>query len=459
MNLIELAKRSVRWRYQITPIPLAYGRDFRRQFGFLRQSLLYGDEQLQDYVWERVSALIAFAYNETAYYRRTFAAVGCEPGDIRTPADFTKLPITSRAVVREFLEEMKPRSFAQTRPILTVTSGTTGFPLTLYRSARHESLRKAVVWRHYNALGYRFKDRRVTLGRPLDFPQKHHYTHVDLLEANLWLNTFHLNPQDFRHIYEAAAAYKPRMIVGHPSALYSFCLQSETSGLPAIKVPIIYSYSEKLYPHHLLKFREYFGGEVFDYYGNRENTLAVMQLPCRSHHVNSEFGYVEFVTDGKPAPEGTAGAIIATALANYSVPLIRYDTGDIGRSLGKCSRCNLVHPTMEIVGGRGKDVLVTRDGFVNCHLETYLARNGFRSADFIQIYQREIDRVIVRFLPNALFQPDRDRERLQQLAREGLSGYFEIELEMLDRPPFTKAGKMPYVVSELAPHGEAGGMS
>ncbi len=450
MSWLDLAKRAVRWRYRLIPIQWSYGREFRRYAVFLNETRLYSDEQLRDYVWQRLSALLRFAYDETDYYRSSLTAAGCTPNDIRSFDDFARLPLTNRRIVRENLEQMKPRSFRSTHPIKTTTSGTTGFPLTLYRSAAQEALRKAVVWRHYSDLGYDFKDRRVTLGRPLDFPQEHRYTHLDLLEANLWLNTFHLNPGDFHHIYEAAAEFAPKMIVGHPSSLYAFCLQAEKSNLPPIAIPIVYSYSEKLYPHHIEKFQSFFGGRVFDYYGNRENTLAVARFSCGSYHIQSEFGYVEFVPDNKAAVQVDAGSIVSTALENYSVPLIRYDTGDLGRPLGRCSRCALPHPTMEILGGRGKDVLVTADGFVNCHLDTFLARNGFIAADYIQIYQREIKSVIVRFLPNVHYVPERDRPLLQRLAREGLSNYFEVELEELDKPPFTEAGKMPYVVSELA---------
>ncbi len=453
MKTIDRLKSSVRWRYRLIPIPLSYGREFRGKFRFVKRSLAFTDEQLAEFVWSRLSALIHFAYHNTEYYRQLFDGLGCRPEDIKTPADYLRLPATNRLIVRENLELMKPRNFAQTHPIKTVTSGTTGFPLKLYRSQSHEALRKAIVWRHYNACGYYFKDTRATLGRPLDFPQKHKYTHEDLLENNLWLNSFHLNPHDFMHIYGALADRRPKMLVGHPSALYTFCLQSERAGVRPIPIPIIYSYSEKLYPHHIAKFREYFGAEIFDYYGNRENTLAVTQHKCGNYHINPEFGYVEFVTGSRHSGIGETGSIISTPLENYSIPLLRYDTGDLGKPLGKCPVCTIPHPTMEILGGRGKDILVTREGYVNCHLDTFLARNGFLGADYLQVVQREIDRVIVRILPNRNYDQRRDEQHLRRLAKECLSGYFEIDIEHLDEPPFTEAGKMPYVISELAKHG------
>ena len=147
---------------------------------------------------------------------------------------------------------------------------------------------------------------------------------------------------------------------------------------------------------------------------------------------------------------GGTGSIITTSLENYSTPLLRYDTGDLGKSLGQCSKCSLPHPTMEILGGRGKDILVTRDGFISCHIDTYLNRNGFQGADYVQVVQKQIDRIIVRILPNARYSDPRDRDHLKRLAFDCLSGYVEIDVEILDSPPFTEAGKMPCVVSELS---------
>ncbi len=456
MSLSNTVKKSLRWRYRLMPLPLSYGRDFRAKSRLLNQTLDYSEEQLAAYVWHRLTALIDFAYKNTDYYRQLFDDAGCQPADIKTPEDYLRIPTTNRLIVRANLERMKPRNFKATHPIKTVTSGTTGFPLKLYRSRTHEALRKAIVWRHYNACGYFFKEPRATLGRPLDFPQKHHYTHEDLLENNLWLNSFHLNPNDFMHIYGALADRMPKMLVGHPSALFTFCLQSEKAGVKSIRIPIIYSYSEKLYPHHIAKFKDYFGARVFDYYGNRENTLAVTQLPCGNYHINPEFGFVEFVTNGRHSTQGESGSIITTALENYSVPLLRYDTGDIGKPLGRCLTCKIPHPTMEILGGRGKDILVTRDGYVNCHLDTYLARHGFLGADYIQVVQRQVDRITVRILPNSHYSRERDESYLKRLAKDCLSGYFEVDIEQIDKPPFTESGKMPFVISELASHDNRG---
>ena len=177
MSLVDILKRTVRWRYRLMPLPLSYGREFRDKAAFLIDSQGYSPEQLQQYTWQRLTALIRFAYDNTEFYREMFDRVGCDPRDIKTPADYLRLPTIDRQVVRDNLERMTPRNFEDTHPIPTVTSGTTGYPLKLYRSRSLEALRKAVVWRHYNACGYFFKDPRFTLLRALDLPKNHQGIH------------------------------------------------------------------------------------------------------------------------------------------------------------------------------------------------------------------------------------------------------------------------------------------
>jgi phenylacetate-CoA ligase len=332
-----------------------------------------------------------------------------------------------------------------------MTSGTTGRPLVLYRSESQEVLRKALVWRHYQLAGFSYKEPRVTLGRPLDLPEQQVYYRHDRLENNLELNTFHLNPDGFRRLYDVTLAFKPKMITGHPAALYTFCLQIERLGLKSIPIDLIFCVSERVYKYHLERFAKHFGGRVYDYYGNRENTVFVSQLPCGNYHINSEACLVEVINDDSTANMGEIGRIISTPLENYAVPLLRYDSGDFGKLTGKCSRCAIAHPTMSIVGGRQKDALVTRNGYFSCHLDTYLTRAHFQGADYLQVVQKDLDNVVIRILANAKYERDRDEAELRRMAEDCLQGEFTVKIEYIDKPPFTEAGKMPYVVNEAFP--------
>jgi phenylacetate-CoA ligase len=105
--------------------------------------------------------------------------------------------------------------------------------------------------------------------------------------------------------------------------------------------------------------RQAFGIEVFDHYGQAE--ITAMFHDCELHkgmHVDWEYGYVELIPSDHPG----LFKIIATNLHNNSMPLIRYDTGDLAEGYWtKCS-CGRTSPIIRSINGRADDFIITKDG-------------------------------------------------------------------------------------------------
>jgi phenylacetate-CoA ligase len=74
-------------------------------------------------------------------------------------------------------------------------------------------------------------------------------------------------------------------------------------------------------------------------YGTSE--LGVVAGACGDSpamHVFEDLFHVEVLRHGKPAPAGEVGRIVVTDLINTTMPLIRYEVGDVGRlHPGQCA--------------------------------------------------------------------------------------------------------------------------
>ena len=85
--------------------------------------------------FDRLRELLAAAVPTNRFYARKFAAAGLHPADLRTPADFARLPFTTKAELAADQAENPPYGTALTFPLerysrLHQTSGTsTGRPL------------------------------------------------------------------------------------------------------------------------------------------------------------------------------------------------------------------------------------------------------------------------------------------------------------------------------------------
>src|SRR5699024_1513581 len=80
-------------------------------------------------------------------------------------------------------------------------------------------------------------------------------------------------------------------------------------------------------------------------------------------HVFSDVRHLEIVDGtGGSAPEGVAGEVVATDLANRVFPLVRYRLGDQTQWLSSECPCGVRLPRITAVAGRVSDVLRLPDG-------------------------------------------------------------------------------------------------
>ncbi len=88
-------------------------------------------EQLQS---ERLRQLVEYAYDRVPYYRRLMDERGLRPHDIQSAADLPKLPILTKDIIRDNLEETCSEGPLRNRLVPGQTSESAGSPLPFYGS-------------------------------------------------------------------------------------------------------------------------------------------------------------------------------------------------------------------------------------------------------------------------------------------------------------------------------------
>jgi phenylacetate-CoA ligase len=356
VSMIEPIEPLRRFWHTFIPLPVKYGSEFRRTFGFLQKSQHGSREEIESYQWQRIQALVTYAYEHVPYYRQTFDRAGIHPQDIKTRDDYRRLPVLYKEDVVENFELLKSDEFEKLAPISTVTSSSTRDGLRLYRSEHTEIFRKAVVWRHFFNIGFRFRDRRAQLTVPLSFARNTYEMPVDYNENMLMIDSRAITPEFAPQMYRRLQAFSPKMLFCQPSNAVMFVEYCRQSGLSPLPIPIVYVLGEKVYPEYHEILSNYFGGRIVQFYGNRENTASAGELEDGRMYINSDFCYLEFVSANGNPVLGQHADIISTALENYAFPLIRYHTEDVGVLHGYPNGVVRNFPVMEIIGGRGKDL-------------------------------------------------------------------------------------------------------
>ncbi|MEA3461739.1 MAG: CoF synthetase [Bacteroidota bacterium] len=240
-----------------------------------------------------------------------------------------------------------------------------------------------------------------------------------------------------------------KALLAYASVFDVFCSYLINNGIEKVDCNLksVIAMSEQLSPSTKERIREYTGMDAISRYSNVENGIIAQQLPeGNGEFLINEASYyleiLEFDSD-KPAKEGSAGRIVITDLFNYRMPMIRYDTGDIGiletrKILGED---RLVFTSIE---GRRMDLLYDTSGSL---VSSYVITNNMwkyleiKQYQFIQTAEKEY---LFRLNTDAPF--DREQELLTEF-----SGYFgkdcSISIEYVKEIPLLDSGKRRKVMN------------
>jgi phenylacetate-CoA ligase len=149
------------------------------------------------------------------------------------------------------------------------------------------------------------------------------------------------------------------------------------------------------------------------------------ECPARSGlHVQEDHFAVEVIDPrgGHAVPPGTEGELVFTTLTKEALPLLRYRTGDIGRLADAPCECGRTTVRLTGLRGRHDDMLIVRG--VNVHpsqVEHVLLSAGGAAPHYRLIVERSgpLDELTVECEPAAADQdPDLLRGRLERLLRD-----------------------------------------
>jgi phenylacetate-CoA ligase len=318
-----------------------------------------------------LAGFIRFAAMHTQYYREMFQQLGLQPQDIQTTEDLHQIPLLTKKNIQEQPEML----IAEKLPLgekyagWSQSSGTTGKPLRVFRSARSCMIEVAMLQRQFRWYRLDPRDTQAWFRRP-DYlpvpPDNHHLRHGETLYKSTWPGlgkifvtgpclAFSLaNPTDTK--IEWLKQHKPAFLRTVSSELERLALAFQ--GQPPIKgLKGFRAVGERLTPgmHHRIE--KTFGVPVNISYGLNE--LGWNATRCSEggrYHINSESCLIEVIKDdGTPSEPGELGTVVITQYDNVVMPLIRYNTGDIARAVDGTCPCGRTLPAVGDIIGRSTE--------------------------------------------------------------------------------------------------------
>ncbi len=398
---------------------------------------------------------LKYCYNQIPYYHRLFKERNLTPENFKTKEDLIKLPILTKNFVKANLSAFLPYNIKKTKYTIQSTGGTTGTPFIYYLSKYDRFLSAAMTYRAWSRVGYRFGDKIVFIGgasispfwnMKFRFQQRMH----QLMRNLRYINSFDLSPKKMRQSLQMLLEFKPKIIRGYPSAIEAFGNWGMENFDEVFSPEAIITTSEKLFPQTRKKIEDYFDSVVIDTYGLNDGGISANECQKREGlHIDTEKSILE-VTDEEGTPlEGKEGKILATNLFNPIMPLLRYDSGDLGILKGEdpCS-CGRGLPLLKEIIGRSTDMLYTPDGrMIHGWYFLYIFWEYFTGIREYQVIQSSLDQIKILIVPEENQDPKDEIIEIEKIVKAHVpSWHLEFEtVESIPRP----FGKMKFIFNKM----------
>jgi phenylacetate-coenzyme A ligase PaaK-like adenylate-forming protein len=303
---------------------------------------------------KKLRKLIEHAYNTVPFYHKKFDDAGIKPGDIRNYSDLEKIPLVSKAELKNAGTSTISTQIGLKNCIPDRTGGSTGIPLTLYFT-------KKDIWattfeRIRRENGYNpGKDVALEITGNSFLPADRRWYHTLFFPAWYQLNISDPIPAQIA----AIATVKPDIIWGYPSAIEIICNNLKMQGIDTVKPKIVFTASEVLSDHTRHSIENILDTTVFDVYGCHETGCVAWE--CSEHngyHTCMDTCALEFLDKNNERIEsGESGRVVVTNLHSFAMPIIRYEIGDSATPTGTSCSCGRGGYMIKSINGRNDDFI------------------------------------------------------------------------------------------------------
>lgn len=327
------------------------------------------------------------------------------------------------------------------------SSGSTGAPIRIRTTEYHRRINLAVNGRMFHWMGVDARYPMILIkgsGHPLLtygelIPDK---WVPDWLVGNDHAGYVRLRyPIQPREQLDRIASFGPAYLNTQPSNL-RLLVNAVRAGAPLPALKGILTVGELVRDDDRAAARDVLRSSIVDHYSSTEGGVIASECEMGGLHVHVEQNRVEVLRrDDTPCSTGEEGRLVITTLVNHVMPLIRYDTGDIGRlETGRC-RCGRTLPLLKMTVGRERSAFHFSDGSSQIPMFVMEKHADVFPVTEWQMRQVGVDQLELRYASDAP-QSALDEAALTERVRQFFGPQARIGFRRFDTVPRTGSGKL-----------------
>lgn len=422
-----------------------------KEFKALKSQENWHSTKINTMQTQKLSALIKHTYSTSVWYKPIIESAAIDLDNI-TLADLQKMPITTKADIRENTEAFISTKYPKETLNKAKTGGSTGVSLNLYFDEHCQQNRNAAQMYADNLAGWYIGARTAAVwGNPPVAKTIKQKIRSYLLERTIYLDTMDLNPTSMNIFVDQWQNFKPEVIFGHSHSIYIFAKHIIANQITHLRPKGIVATSMMLLEHERDSIEEAFNCKVTNRYGCEE--VGLIAVECEIHkgmHINSPHIILECLNEyNQPVEPGTPGKLVITDLNNYGMPLLRYRVEDVGVLSERRCECGRTTPLLEKLEGRVADFLKKADGGqvagVSLVERTLTKIPGIEQ---MQLVQEQLHEIIINRVKGAEYTPATDRDLLIEFSQV-FGNDVIITINDVEKIPQEKSGKYRFSICKL----------
>jgi phenylacetate-CoA ligase len=424
-----------------------YGHPMMRRLSQLEEAQWWPAERVAEERNRLLRETVGIAYRDVPLYRALMDERRLQPRDIATAEDLWKLPVVTKAMLREGYPE---RSTRRTGSPTTEerTSGSTGANFTVLEDRETAAWYRAAFLLALGWSGWTFGAAHAQTGITLRRTPARRIK--DAVLGCYYIAASDLRDSSLERHLRVIEQRRIDYLWGYPGSLYFLAKHAASRGWNRPLQSVV-TWGDMLFPHYRETIEAVFGARVFDTYGCGEGIQIAAQCGHGQNYHVHELDVIPEYVDEDEAPVGLdrPGRLLLTRLHAGAMPFLRYRVGDaaVQGSQSLCS-CGREWRRMERVLGRDTDVVVAPSGNrLIVHYFTGILEH-FHEVDQFQVIQDELESVSLLVVPSKTFSAETPRRLASALQARGADD-LTFRVECVSEIPLPKSGKHRFIVNKL----------
>ncbi len=401
-------------------------------------------EEIKKYQEAKLKKLLLYAYNNVPYYHKVLSeAKVVENGKVNLN-NFNKIPILTKEIIRK--EGKNLYSKEKRKGVYENTSGgSTGEPVRFLQDKYYDDWNIATKLYFFNEFfNKEMGEPEINLWGSDRDVEKNSLSKkeriINFLYNRKFLNAFKVDGAKLNSFVKEINDFRPNSMWVYVESMDILSKHIEESKSKIHKPSFIISTAGTLYPEIRENAEKTFNCPVYNQYGSRE--VGGIAIECTNKNGLHEFPWsnkIELVKE----------KIVITGLNNFSMPLIRYEIGDIGVEK-KSNHCLCGRETLKLeeIKGRTINHFKTKKGKI-VHGQYFIHLFYFRDwIEKFQIIQKDYSNLVIKIIKKEN-ENNEDIREIEDKIKSILDKSIKIKWEFVKEIPSTKSGKYLYTISEV----------